>query len=95
MSARELANEALRIHQNYPPHVRERQQSQMLARLARCVLELDKRYCRALSALEACYKAGHREGRQDGPTTEEAMEMVSDILSNEKLEKIVFGDKGK
>jgi hypothetical protein len=35
---------------------------------------------KATLALSACYQSGHREGWQDGPTTNEAMDMVLELV---------------
>ena len=43
------------------------------------------------AALVACYHAGHRMGWQEGPTTDEAMSMVVDLVP---LDVLKAGKKG-
>ncbi len=89
-AATDVANKALLIYQNYPQHVRDRQQAKYIKQLADSVIELDSRYERALDLLAKCYDAGHRNGWEDGPTTEEVMSEVADLIKAEDLERTVF-----
>ena len=55
--------------------------------------ELRSRYRRALKALAACYKAGHRNGWEDGPTNNEVFDEVRAILSQERLEQTLLSEQ--
>lgn len=52
--------------------------------------EIAARYEKSLELLELCYEAGHRQGWEDGPTSEEVFGKVNHFLSGERLEKEIF-----
>lgn len=55
--------------------------------------EIAARYEKSLELLELCYEAGHRQGWEDGPTSEEVFGKVNHFLSSERLEEEIFPPK--